>query len=193
MSVSQNLIEEKRTYRELVRSLSQNRVESVVNTTRLNFKSIGKTYFKRCLISSDEIETLYVLAKVVVRNGNSCFWRSFCSISDQVGESVSILDGCWDLNGSSNIIVGIAQLVRQRLNLRRVSSCRIIHYHVMSRAHYSLSRNLTYEEEVIRVVCYYSWIYNCAWQWIYQSLWVLVVKESLIYSFIYKHNHYFYL
>lgn len=62
-------------------------------------------------ISSDEVETLNVLSEVVVWDRNTGFGWSLCSITDQVGESVGVLDWCWDLDGSSNIIVGIAQLV----------------------------------------------------------------------------------
>ena len=74
-------------------------------------------------ISSDEVETLYVLPKVVVRNRDASLGWSFGSITDQIGESVGVLNRCWNFDGACNVIVGIAQLVGQRLDLSWVSSC----------------------------------------------------------------------
>ena len=89
---------------------------------------------------------------MVVWNWHSCLRWAFGSVANQVCESMRILDWSWNLNRSSYVIVGIAQFVSQRLDLGRVSSCRIVYYYIVCWAYHSLSGNLTDQEEIISII-----------------------------------------
>lgn len=72
---------------------------------------------------SDEIETLDGLAEVLVGDWDLLLLGALRSISNQVGKSVSILDGRWHLDGASHIVVCIAELVGQLLDLGGIPTC----------------------------------------------------------------------
>ena len=92
---------------------------------------------------SDEVETFDVLSKVVVGNWHSCLGWALSPISDQISQSVGVLNRSRHLDGASHVVVGVAQLVSQRLNLGWVSPGGVVHDHIVGWAHHSLAGDLT--------------------------------------------------
>ena len=82
---------------------------------------------------SDEVERLDRLAKVRVgnRDGTDCISATLGPISNQVGQSVGILDGGGHLDRTGHVVVGVAQLVGKLLDFFSGPTCGVIHDHVV--------------------------------------------------------------
>ena len=139
--------------------------------------------------TSDKVQAVNFLSKILVGNGNSFFCWAFHSISDQICKSVRVLDWRWHFDGARNIIVRVTQLVSQQLDLVWMSTSCIMHNYVVSWAYYTLSACLTDQEKVINIIGYNSLVNNCAWSWVHQSTGIVAIKESLINALVNKHDY----
>ena len=79
---------------------------------------------------------------MLVRNRHGICLRAFSSFSDQVGQSVSILNWSRYLDRARNVVVGEAELVGQKLDQVGVFLDRVIHNHIMGGGDYTLSGGL---------------------------------------------------
>ena len=71
-----------------------------------------------------------------------------------------VLNRCWYLDRPSYIVVSIAELVGQLLDLTWVSARIVIDYHVVCGTNYALPTYLTHKEEVVSIggddICIYD-------------------------------------
>lgn len=135
---------------------------------------------------SDEIEALDGLSEVGMWDGDRLEVVSFGTVTDQVSKTMCILYGSGHLDGTCNIVVRIAELVGQLLDLVWVTSRVIIDDHVVSWAHDALPADLTDQKEIIRICSDYVRIDNGARHRIGQSVGVLAIEESLADALIHQ-------
>ena len=129
---------------------------------------------------SDEVEALDSVAEVRMRDGDrGDVVATLGPVSDQVSESVGVLDRCGHLDGACHVVVRVTQLVRQLLDLVRFSTGGVVHDYIVSWRDYSLATNGTDEEEVVAVGSDDISVDNGSWLWVGQAVRVLAVEETL--------------
>jgi len=116
---------------------------------------------------------------------------AFSSIADQVGQSMSILNGSWHFDRPRDVVVSVAKLESQHLDLfLGVLNCVVDHVVVSWRDH-TLSRLLRHQEKVVSVWVHNTRVDNCAWGRVAESLRILVIEESLSNSLVDQNHHHF--
>jgi len=145
----------------------------------------------RRLDCSNEVETFYVLAEVLVRDGHGVCLGSLRSFADEVSQSVGVLNWRRYLDGARNVVVGEAQLVSQKLDEVGFFLDRIVNHDVMGGRNHSLSGGLADQEEVVGIGRHDVGVHNCAGQRVSESLSVVAFEESLVHSLIDKDDHHF--
>ena len=113
---------------------------------------------------SDEVESRVLGFKVTMRL--RWFLSSASSFSNQCSQSVSIPDGWGLLDRPGNIVVGVAQLVGQELELIWWSSNGVIDNGVASGGWETLLGSSRHEEELVDVFVSDLGINDCARHWV---------------------------
>ena len=73
-----------------------------------------------------------------------------------------ILDWRWHFNGACHVVIGVAELVGQLLDLTWITAGAVVNYHVVCGADDTLSRDLRHKEEVVSVGGHHICVNDCA-------------------------------
>ena len=136
--------------------------------------------------SSNEVEALDVGPEVAMGDGDALHVIPLGSVTDQVSQPVGVLDWGRNFDRAGHVVVGVAKLVSQLLDISWITVCRVMHYHIVRGTHDSLPRDLGYQEEVIAVLSHNLLVYNRSRRRIAQSVRVLAVKEALRHSLVHQ-------
>ena len=106
------------------------------------------------------------------------------SFSNQCSESVSILDCCRDFNGTGDVIVVMAQLVGQELNLVRTLASRIFNDGELGRHVEALLGSDRDQVKLVVVSVSDSAVYNSTWERI-SEVTNITAEETSVNSLVY--------
>ena len=119
---------------------------------------------------SDEVESGILLLKA--RMGLWGLVASATSFSDKSSKSMRVSDGRGLLDGSTDVVVGEAELVGQGLNQVRRGADGVIDDGVPSWSRHALLGSHRDEIELVDVLVSDGRVNDCSWKWVLVAAWI---------------------
>lgn len=108
---------------------------------------------------------------------------------DIISNFVSIHYSCWDFYASTEIHIGVAEVISKCLNIVLSEPSRIEYYLVMYRlcsCNGSFMRNQEKVKQIVSLTFYKPGVNHCSWAWVYISISIVFIKKSMTNLFINK-------
>ena len=121
-------------------------------------------------LASDEVETGVLLLEA--RMGLWGVVASSTSFSDEGSKSVGVPDDRGFLDGTTHVVVSVAQLVGEGLDLVRGGGNAVVDHGVPGRSGHSLASGNRHKIELVDVLVNNRGVDHSSWHWVLEASWL---------------------